>query len=126
MGPDPSVFITDLQDANKKLFFLKRFPVYYFFKVRTCTSFSKIKSQKMSQNSRNQGFSYYICLMIEGSGSGRPKSKPEGPKASGSGGSGFGSATLPEIKAYVAPGAVPRLIQQSRKMGFAHGSFSRH
>jgi hypothetical protein len=23
----------------------------------------------MSQNSRNQGFSYYICLMIEGSGS---------------------------------------------------------
>jgi hypothetical protein len=37
----------------------------------------------MSQNSRNQGFSYYICLMIEGSGSipltngsgsGRPKS----------------------------------------------------
>jgi hypothetical protein len=24
----------------------------------------------MSQNSRNQGFSYYICLLIEGSGSG--------------------------------------------------------
>jgi hypothetical protein len=24
----------------------------------------------MSQNSRNQGFSYYFCLMIEGSGSG--------------------------------------------------------
>jgi hypothetical protein len=23
----------------------------------------------MSQSSRNQGFSYYICLMIEGSGS---------------------------------------------------------
>jgi hypothetical protein len=23
----------------------------------------------MSQNSKNQGFSYYICLMIEGSGS---------------------------------------------------------
>ncbi len=27
----------------------------------------------MSQNSRNQGFSYCICLMIEGSGSGGPK-----------------------------------------------------
>ncbi len=27
----------------------------------------------MSQNSRNQGFFYYICLMLEGSGSGRPK-----------------------------------------------------
>jgi hypothetical protein len=30
--------------------------------------FSKIKVQKKSQNSRNQGFSYYFCL-IEGSGS---------------------------------------------------------
>jgi hypothetical protein len=27
----------------------------------------------MSQNSINQGFSYYFCLMIEGSGSRRPK-----------------------------------------------------
>ena len=44
--------------------------------------FSKIKSQKKSQNSRNQGLSYYVCIMIEasdpltnGSGSGirRPK-----------------------------------------------------
>ncbi len=32
--------------------------------------FSKIKSQKESQNSRNQGFSYYLFMMIEGSGSG--------------------------------------------------------
>jgi hypothetical protein len=26
--------------------------------------FSKIKSQKESQNSRNQGFSNYFCMMI--------------------------------------------------------------
>ncbi len=32
--------------------------------------FSKVKFKKKSQNSRNQGFSYYFCLMIEGSGSG--------------------------------------------------------
>ncbi len=32
--------------------------------------FSKIKIQKDSQNSRNQGFSYYFCMVIEGSGSG--------------------------------------------------------
>jgi hypothetical protein len=32
--------------------------------------FSKIKSQKESQNSRIQGFSYYFCMMTEGSGSG--------------------------------------------------------
>ncbi len=31
--------------------------------------FSKIKSKKKSQNSRNQGFSSYFCLIIEGSGS---------------------------------------------------------
>ncbi len=31
-------------------------------------NFSKIKSIKKSQNSRNQGFSHYFCLMIEGSG----------------------------------------------------------
>ena len=32
--------------------------------------FSKIKSQKDSQNNGNQSFSYYFCMMIEGSGSG--------------------------------------------------------
>ncbi len=37
--------------------------------------FSKIKSQKESQNSRFEGFSYYFCMMIEESGSGRPKNK---------------------------------------------------
>ncbi len=45
-------------------------------------SFFKDKSQKESQNNRNQGFSDYFCMMIEGSGyipltlgsgSGRPK-----------------------------------------------------
>jgi hypothetical protein len=32
--------------------------------------FHRKKSQKESQNRRNQGFSYYFCMMIEGSGSG--------------------------------------------------------
>jgi hypothetical protein len=45
-------------------------------------NFLKIKSQKEPQNGRNQGFSYYFCMMMEGSGSipltsgsgsGRPK-----------------------------------------------------
>ncbi len=36
----------------------------------TFTSFFKDKSQKESQNSRNQGFSYYFCMLIEGSGAG--------------------------------------------------------
>jgi hypothetical protein len=28
------------------------------------------KVKKKSQNSKNQGFSYYVCLMMEGSGAG--------------------------------------------------------
>ncbi len=69
-----------------------------FFMLITFWSyhFSKIKSQKGSQNSRNQGFSYYFFMMIEGSGSG---------SRAGSGsrsiyltsGSGSGSATLLSI-----------------------------
>ncbi len=35
----------------------------------TCTSFS-FKGKKKSQSSRNQGFSYFFCLVIEGSRSG--------------------------------------------------------
>jgi hypothetical protein len=37
----------------------------------TFTSFFKDKKSQKSQNSRNQGFSYYFCLLIEGSRSGR-------------------------------------------------------
>jgi hypothetical protein len=45
MDPDPSIFIIDLQDANKKLILNKSFPAYYFMKV-LLHHFSKIKSQK--------------------------------------------------------------------------------
>ncbi len=41
---------------------------YYFLKVHL-HHFSKIKSQRELQNSRNQGFSYYFCMIIEGPGS---------------------------------------------------------
>jgi hypothetical protein len=40
--PDPAIYVTDLQDVNKKLI-LKSFSAYYFLKVR---HFSKTKSQK--------------------------------------------------------------------------------
>jgi hypothetical protein len=43
--PDPSTFIIDLQDANRKQFKKKSFPAYYFLKV-LLHQFSKIKSQK--------------------------------------------------------------------------------
>ncbi len=88
---------------NKKLIMLKknflhitfwRYPVHLHH-------FSKIKSQKESDNSRNQDFSYYFCMMIEGSGSGAESGSI--PLTSGSGsrrpknqccGSGYGIRCL--------------------------------
>jgi hypothetical protein len=58
-APDPAIFVTDLQEANKKQF-LNIFSAYYFWKVHL----------HKSQNIRNQGVSYHFGLMIEGSGSG--------------------------------------------------------
>ncbi len=52
----------------KNKFFHTILSACYFLKVNFYY-FSKIKSQKESQNSRIQGFSYYFCMMIEGSGS---------------------------------------------------------
>jgi hypothetical protein len=43
--PDLSIFITDLQDANSKLNFLKSFSAYYFLNV-LLHHFSKVKSQR--------------------------------------------------------------------------------
>ncbi len=67
--------------CQQKTNFLKSFFAYYFLKVHL-HHFSKIKSPKEVTNSRNQGFTYYFCLLIEesgsipltnGSGSGKPK-----------------------------------------------------
>ncbi len=45
----------------------KSFSAFYILKVHL-HNFSKVKVQKKSLSRRNQGFSYYFCLMIEGSG----------------------------------------------------------
>jgi hypothetical protein len=31
--PDPAIFVIDLQEASKKLIFVKQFSAYYFLKV---------------------------------------------------------------------------------------------
>jgi len=71
MDPDPAIFVLDLRDANKKQFFSKFFCLLrYFLKVHL-HHFSKIKSHKeVTKQYRNKGFSYYFCLILEGSGSG--------------------------------------------------------
>ncbi len=66
--PDPYIFVIDLQDASKELIFEHNFFCFDFLKPHL-HHFSKIKIQKESHNSSNQGFSYYFCMMIEGSGS---------------------------------------------------------
>ncbi len=53
----------------KKLFFNTIFSTYYFLKLHLY-HFTKIKSQKEVLNSRNQGFSTYFYMIIEGSWSG--------------------------------------------------------
>jgi hypothetical protein len=66
VDPDPAIFVIDLQDASQKLIFNTIFSAYYFLKVHL-HHFSKIKSENESQNRRNQGFSYYFCMMMGGS-----------------------------------------------------------
>jgi hypothetical protein len=65
MDPDPAVFVIDHQVPTKNCFFLFEGTLTTF----TVHHFSKIKSKKKSQNNRDQGFAYYFCLMIKGSGS---------------------------------------------------------
>jgi hypothetical protein len=65
LDPDPDIFIIDLQDANKKLFFLKFFCLLLFegkFK-----SFSKdVKSTSSHQTVGIKVFLPIFCLMIQG------------------------------------------------------------
>jgi hypothetical protein len=69
--PDPSTLISDLQDANKKQIFKEKlFCILLFEGTVLLHHFSKVKSKKKSQNSRNQGFSYYFGSIIKGPGSG--------------------------------------------------------
>ncbi len=100
--PDPAIFVIDLQDASKKLILTQFFLLITFWKY-IYIIFQRYKSQKVSQNRRNQGFSYYFCMMIEGSGfgsipltsgsgSGRPKNRWVG--------SGSGSGTVVPVMSF--------------------------
>jgi hypothetical protein len=55
--PDPSIFVIDLQDANKQQFLKKSFHAFNFLKV-LLHHLSKIKSQK-EVTKQKHGFSYY-------------------------------------------------------------------
>jgi hypothetical protein len=59
-----ALFVSDLQDTNKKIIFSNLFCLLVL---------EVIKVIKKSPKSKNKGFSYSFCLMMEGSGSRRPK-----------------------------------------------------
>jgi hypothetical protein len=99
--PDPATFVIDFREANKKIFFFKVSLVITILFEGTYASFFRDKTVGI------KSFSYYFCMMIEGSGSGslpltngsgsrRPKNMdqdPGGPKHR-HGSDGSGSATL--------------------------------
>jgi len=65
--PEPAIFVIDIQEANKKLIFFKKFfllliegTVHLVINI----IFQRLKVKKKEQNSRNQGFSYYFWLKI--------------------------------------------------------------
>jgi hypothetical protein len=58
--PDPSIFIIDLQDANKKLILKKIFCIYLSENI--LASFFNGKKSKKSKNNRNQSLSAYFLL----------------------------------------------------------------
>jgi len=59
--PDPVIFVSDLQDGNKNYFNF----CCFLLSQATFTSLFKDKKSKKSQNSRNQGFPYYYCLIMD-------------------------------------------------------------
>jgi hypothetical protein len=60
----------------KFLFFSKIFNLLLFEGMFT----SVVKDSKKSKNSRNQGFSYFFCLLLEGSRSVQNMKDPGGPQ----------------------------------------------
>ncbi len=66
-APDPAISSLTFQDGNKKLCFFQSFFRYYFLNLHL-HNYSKIKSHEEVKKQWESRFSYYFCLMIEGSG----------------------------------------------------------
>ncbi len=61
--PDPDIFVSDLHDVTKKLFFFSpRFFAYYFLKVHL-HNFSKIKSNK--EVTKQQESMFFLLFLLD-------------------------------------------------------------
>jgi hypothetical protein len=49
MDPDPAIFVIDLQDASKKLFFEHIFSAYYFLKVHKGTGTKDKRTKRVTK-----------------------------------------------------------------------------
>jgi hypothetical protein len=80
----PFSSVADKMLTNNK-FFVEGFFSYYFLKVHLY-QFSLINSQREVTNSRNQSFSYFICLLVDWSRTEKiiTETEPGGPKKYGS------------------------------------------
>jgi hypothetical protein len=63
--PDLALFVSGFQDVNNNEFFL-HFLAFHFLKVHLHQSLKRKCHKGKSKNSRNQSFSYFFCLMMEG------------------------------------------------------------
>jgi hypothetical protein len=62
LDPDPSIFITDLQEGNTKQILSKNFFCILLFEGTFTSFFKDKKVKKKSQNSRNQSFLNIFAL----------------------------------------------------------------
>jgi hypothetical protein len=67
--PDPSIFIIDLQDANKKKAFKKKFFCILLFEGTLNIIFKHKKSKRSHKTVEIKVFLTIFCLMTVGSGS---------------------------------------------------------
>ncbi len=81
-GPGSCYYCNWPSRCQQKTNFLTQFFLLITFWSYIYIIFQRLKIQQKSQNSRNQGFSYYFCMMIKGSGSGSiplPSGSESGP-----------------------------------------------
>ncbi len=66
MDPDPALFVRDVQDTKEMSYV---FLLITFWRYIYITAFFKDKKSRSHKTVKNQGFSYFFCFMMKGSGS---------------------------------------------------------
>jgi hypothetical protein len=70
MVSDPAIFVIDLQEATKNKFKKRTFFCLLLFEGKFTPFSTNKRSKRGHKTVRIKVFVYYICLMIDGAGSG--------------------------------------------------------